>query len=71
MRLPLFLVAAIVLIVFAIIAGASSTGLCLGSAWPVWVGASLLAYYADLLFGFEYADGGWGRRDARSDQRQP
>jgi hypothetical protein len=64
MRLPLFLVAAVVLIVFAIIAGATASGLCLGSSWFVWAAASLLAYYADILFGgFGYVNGAWGRGD--------
>jgi hypothetical protein len=64
MRLPLFLVAAVVLIVFAIIAAAGTSGLCLGSSWFVWAAASLLAYYADLIFGgWGYANGAWGSRD--------
>ena len=51
MRVSLFIVAAIVLIVFALIAAASTTGLCLGSAFGVWLAASLLAFFAHLLVG--------------------
>lgn len=47
----IFIIAAIVLVVFAIIAAASTTMKCLGSAWPVWACASLLAFYTDLLLG--------------------
>jgi predicted Na+-dependent transporter len=62
MRLPIFLVAAIVLIVFAIIAGAATSGTCLGSSWFIWVAASFLAYLTNLLFGgYGYAKGAWGR----------
>jgi hypothetical protein len=42
----LFLVAAIVLIVFALIAAASASGTCLGSAWNLWISAAGLAYLA-------------------------
>jgi hypothetical protein len=72
MRLPLFLVAAIVLVVFAIIATASvgiNAGELFGVTWYTWLGASLLAYFVDLLVGgFGYANGGWGRHDS---QRRP
>jgi hypothetical protein len=62
MRLPIFLVAAIVLIVFAIIAGAAANGLCLGTNWAVWIAASFLAYLTNLLFGgWGFANGTWGR----------
>jgi hypothetical protein len=47
----LFIIAAVVLVVFAIVAAASTTGQCLGTTWPVWVAASLLAFYVDLLLG--------------------
>jgi hypothetical protein len=69
MRVPLFLVAAIVLIVFALIAAAGTSGLCLGSNWYVWVAASVLAYYANLIFGgWGYADGAWGRGNRQNPQ---
>jgi hypothetical protein len=62
MRLPIFLVAAIVLIVFALIAGAATTGTCLGSGWPVWTAAALLAYFTNILLGgWGFANGAWGR----------
>lgn len=62
MRLPLFLVAAIVLIVFMIIATAATTGELFGVTWFTWLGASFLAFLVDLLFGgFGYANGAWGR----------
>ena len=61
----LFLIAAVVLVVFALIAAASTTGLCLGSAFGVWLAASLLAYFADLLLGDEVVKLYSGRR--RSD----
>ena len=68
MRLPLFLVAAIVLIVFAIIATAQTTGANVGQLfgvqWYSWLCASLLAYFTDLVFGFEFANGRLGRRGA-------
>lgn len=68
MRLPLFLVAAIVLIVFGIIASAevsgSTPGQLFGVTWYSWFMASFLAYLADLIFGgWGYANGGWGRGD--------
>lgn len=47
----LLLIAAVVLIVFALIAAISTSGLCLGSAYGVWLAAALLAYFADLLLG--------------------
>jgi hypothetical protein len=53
MRLTLFLIGAIVLIIFAIIAAASSTGLLLGTSAVVWLCAALLSYFVDI------AVGGW------------
>jgi hypothetical protein len=62
MRLAIFLVAAIVLIVFAIIATAATTGQLFGVTWFTWLCASLLAYFVDLLTGWGYQSGTWGRR---------
>ena len=58
----LFLVAAIVLIVLALIAAASATGLCLGSSFSVWLAASLLAYFVNLLLGDRFVNLYNGRR---------
>lgn len=46
----LFLIAAIVLIVLAILATASATGTCLGVTALTWIAAALLAYFVDLLW---------------------
>lgn len=62
MRFSIFLIAAIVLVVFAIVAAAGSTGLLFGTTAIVWFFASFLAYLVDLLVGFGYQDGTWGRR---------
>jgi hypothetical protein len=62
MRVGIFLIAAIVLVVFAIIASAGATGLLFGTTAIVWFFASFLSYLVDLLFGWGYADGTWGRR---------
>jgi hypothetical protein len=51
MTFRLFIIAAVVLVVFAIIAFASTTAKCLGIDGYVWVSASLLAFYTDLLVG--------------------
>jgi uncharacterized integral membrane protein len=62
MRLPLFLVAAIVLIVFAIIATSQATMDLFSVTWYSWLCASILAYFVDLLFGgFGYSNGSWAR----------
>ncbi len=53
MRASIFLVAAIVLIVFALIAAAQATLVLFGVSWTVWLCASLLAYFVDI------ATGGW------------
>jgi ABC-type multidrug transport system permease subunit len=53
----ILLIAAIVLIAFAIIATASATGTCLGVGWATWLSASLLAYFADLLLGWTFSPG--------------
>lgn len=62
MRFSIFLVAAIVLVVFAIIAAAGTTDLLFGTKSIVWFFASFLAYLVDLLVGWGYQDGTWGRR---------
>jgi hypothetical protein len=54
MRLSLFLLAAIVLLVFGIIAGAAGTGTLFTVAWFIWFMAGVLAYLVDI------AVGGWG-----------
>jgi len=54
MRLSLFLLAAIVLAVFGIIAGAASSGMLFSVQWFIWFMASFLAYLVDI------AIGGWG-----------
>jgi len=51
MRLPLFLVAAIVLTVFAIIAGAGTTGLFWGTAAIEWFFGAFLALLVHFLAG--------------------
>jgi hypothetical protein len=70
MGLRIFLVAAVVLIVFGIIASAETTGATpgqlFGVTWYSWFMASFLAYLADLIFGFGYADGRWGRAGTRA-----
>ena len=47
----LFILAAVVLTVFMLVAAASATGLCLGSNATVWLAGALLAFFADLLLG--------------------
>jgi hypothetical protein len=62
MRLRIFLVAAVVLTVFAVIASAADNALCLGSPWNLWISAAFLAFLADMIFGgWGYANGAWGR----------
>jgi hypothetical protein len=64
MRVPIFIVAAVVLIVFAIVASAGTTGLLFGTTAVVWAYASFLAFLANLVFGgWGYANGAWGRGD--------
>ena len=62
MRLALFLIGAIVLIVFAIIATAAASGELFGVTWFTWLCAALLSYFVDLLTGWGYSNGNWGRR---------
>ena len=57
MNLRLFLIGAIVLIVFAIIAFAGDSDTCLGVPGLVWVGASLLSFYTDILTGWGFTVG--------------
>lgn len=47
----LFIVGAIVLVVLEIIAAADATGTALGVQWNVWLGASLLSFFASLIVG--------------------
>ena len=47
----IFIVAAVILTVFAIIATAAHDGLCLGVTWNSWACAALLAFFVDLLIG--------------------
>ena len=54
MTLRLFIIAAIVLVVFAIIAGAAASQTLFSVRWFIWGLASLLAFYVDV------AVGGWG-----------
>jgi hypothetical protein len=73
MRFPIFIVAAVVLTVFAIIATAQTTGADAGQLFGVsyisWFIAGFLSFLVDLLVGgWGYASGAWGRRQ---DQRQP
>ena len=64
MRVPIFVVAAVVLVVFAIIASAGATGLLFGTTAITWFFASFLAYLTNLVFGgWGYGAGGWGNRD--------
>ena len=59
MTLRLLLLAAAVLFVFAVIAGAAATGTFLTVGWPVWAAAGLLAWVLDALTG-EWTVGGPG-----------
>ena len=52
-----FIVGAIVLIVFAIIASAASTGQLFDVTWATWVSAALLSFFVDLLLGWTWAVG--------------
>lgn len=47
----IFLLAAIVVVVFALIAALDTTGRCLGQTSTVWLVASLLGFYLDQLLG--------------------
>jgi hypothetical protein len=59
----IFIVGAIVLVVFAIIATAATTGELFGVTWYTWLAASLLSFYVDLLTGWAWAVGPFVRRD--------
>ena len=58
----LFLIAALVMFIFALIASLASDGLCLSESFSVWAAAGFIAFVADCLFG------GWV---TASIQRQP
>ncbi len=61
MPFRLFIVIAIVLIVFGIIA-AAGTGTLFGTLWYVWFMASFLSFLVDVAIGgWGYANGRWGR----------
>jgi hypothetical protein len=57
----IFIVGAVVLIVFAIIATAH--GVCLGVTWESWACAALLSFFVDCLLGTTVGNGGvvWRR----------
>jgi len=63
----IFIIGAIVLIVFAIIATAittgSSPGQLFGVTWYTWLCAALLSFFVDLLTGWAWAVGPFVRRD--------
>jgi hypothetical protein len=65
MRVGIFLIGAIVLIVFGIIATSITTGAdagqFLGVSAITWFMASFLSYLTDIAIGWGYADGRWGR----------
>lgn len=50
----LFLVAAIVFIVFALIAAAQASADLFGVAWPVWLCAGLLAWILDQVWAWGF-----------------
>lgn len=64
MRLSIFMVAALVLIVFGIIAAAQASGLLFGVQWYIWFMASFLAYLVDIV------TGGWSPWAGRTVVRQ-
>lgn len=51
MRLSFFLVIAIVLIVFGIIAAAQASGQLFNTVWYIWFMASFLSYLVDIAVG--------------------
>lgn len=51
MGIRLFIIGAIVLSIFAVIASAASTGSCLGVSYSSWLVASLLSYFVDCALG--------------------
>jgi hypothetical protein len=64
MRFTLFLIAAIVLAVFAIIAGAANSGMLFSVQWYIWFSASFLAYLVDIATAWAP----WGPRAAAPPQ---
>lgn len=58
----IFIVGAIVLVVFAIIAGAQASGTWWVTTWYVWAAASLLSFYVDTLLGWSWAVGPFATR---------
>jgi hypothetical protein len=62
MGIRLFILAAIVLIVFGIIGAQAASGEFLSVAYIEWFMASFLAFLVDLAIGgWGYANGAWGR----------
>jgi len=59
----IFIVGAIVLIVFAIIATASTTGELFSTTWFTWLCAALLSFFVDVLVGWTWAVGPFTRRE--------
>lgn len=49
MSFRLFILAAVVMAVFGVIASAVASGTCLGVTYSTWVIAALLAYFVDCL----------------------
>jgi hypothetical protein len=47
----LFVLAALVMFIFALIAAAASSGSFLTTGWPVWIAAGFVAWAADQVFG--------------------
>jgi hypothetical protein len=47
----LFLIAALVMFIFALIAAARSVGTFLTVGWPVWIAAGFVAWAADQVLG--------------------
>jgi uncharacterized integral membrane protein len=58
----LFIVGAIVLIVFSIIATAQASLQLFSVTWDTWLCAALLSFFVDLLFGVTWVDGRVARR---------
>lgn len=51
MGLRIFIIGAIVLAAFAVVASAASNGACLGVSYSSWLIASLLSFFVDVLTG--------------------
>ena len=47
----LFLLAALVMFIFALIAAAAASGTFLTTGWPVWIAAGFVAWAADQVLG--------------------